>query len=330
MLPVILQETEEPVTEGYAYVHPFYCGISRNMIDVAAKGHLDFFDALLYSDICIQNRNVACSLRQMMPPGRVELIQFPTRLNQAGALEDTIAELERIKGSLQDLCGSKIDDQALSRSIGVFNRHRSLLGRFHEACNAEPQLLPFRDRQVVTRSGMLMPKEVHSELLEGLLTTLEAATPRAAEGVPVFLSGHLCQGPKPDILDLIESLGGVIVDDDLYTGYRYFAVNVDTDVDPIEGLAKRYLDRSLPIPTRSDQTISWDRYVVDKARESRARGVIILIAKYCEPHLFLFPFIKEALTKAGIPFLMLETEHEVVSLEGMKTRLQAFIEMLSN
>jgi benzoyl-CoA reductase/2-hydroxyglutaryl-CoA dehydratase subunit BcrC/BadD/HgdB len=35
------------------------------------------------------------------------------------------------------------------------------------------------------------------------------------------------------------------------------------------------------------------------------------------------------LNGAGVPHLMIETEHEVVSLEGIRTRLQAFIEMLS-
>ena len=69
--------------------------------------------------------------------------------------------------------------------------------------------------------------------------------------------------------------------------------------------------------------------MVERAQNCNAQGAVVLIAKYCEPHLFHYPFIKEALKGAGIPHLMLETEHELVSLEGMKTRLQAFMEMLS-
>ncbi len=126
-------------------------------------------------------------------------------------------------------------------------------------------------------------------------------------------------------MGLIEGMGAVFVDDDLYTGYRYYALDVPVNVTPIESLAKRYLDSSLPIPTRSDPTTRWKVFVVDKARDSGAQGVVVLVAKYCEPHLFIYPFIKEALGKAGIPHIMLETEHEVVSLEGMRTRLQAFI-----
>ena len=328
MLPVVLQETEEAVTEGFSHVHSFYCGITRNMIDIGVKGQLNFFDALIYMDICIQNRNTACTLKPILPAHYVEYAQFPTSLNRERVLEDTVRELERLKDRMGELAGCKIEDESLEKSIRVYNKNRSLLRRFHDLCRSNPGLLPFRDRQVVIKSSMLMPKEEHSELLQSLLQDLEKRSPTPREGTRLFLSGHLCQGPKADILDLIEGTGGLIADDDLYTGYRYFAVDVESNGRPTEALARRYLDKTIPIPTLSDETIRWDQYIVEKVKDSGAQGVIVLIAKYCEPHLFLYPFIKKSLTDAGVPHLMLESEHEVVSLEGMKTRLQAFMEML--
>ena len=328
MLPVVLQETEEAITEGFSHVHSFYCGITRNMIDLGVKGQLNFFDALIYSDICIQNRNTACTLKHILPAHYVEYAQFPTSLNREGVLEDTMRELERLKEKMGELAGCKIEDQSLEKSIRVYNENRSLLRRFHDLCRSNPSVLPFRDRQVIIKSSMLIPKEEHSELLESLLEDLEKQVPEPRSGTKVFLSGHLCQGPKADILDLIEGTGGLIVDDDLYTGYRYFAVDVEMNGSPTEALARRYLDKTIPIPTLSDDTVRWDQYILERVKSSGAQGVIVLIAKYCEPHLFLYPFIKKSLTQAGVPHLMLETEHEVVSLEGMKTRLQAFMEML--
>ena len=121
MLPVVLQESKEAVTEGFSQIHPFYCGITRNIIDIGLKGQLNFFDALIYSDICIQARNAACTLRYVMPDSRVEFVQFPTSLNREGVLEDTIREMEKIKAVLEDVAGLKIDDQSLERSIKVYN-----------------------------------------------------------------------------------------------------------------------------------------------------------------------------------------------------------------
>ena len=328
MLPVVLQESDEPITDGFSYVHPFFCGITRNIIDIASKGELSFFDGLVYNDICIQNRNAVCTLKQVLPEMRVKLLQLPTCLRRDGILDRTIKELEKMRLHLEDMAGRKIDDASLEESIGVFNRNRSLLRRLHDLYKANPTLISFREKQLVVQSSMLMSKEKHTELLKNLLEVFENEGPSQAEGKRLFLSGHLCQGPKADILELVEGMGGLFVDDDLYTGFRYYALDVPASGNPIESLAKRYLDGSLPIPTRSDPSMRWEDFVVDKARDSGAQGVVVLVAKYCEPHLFTYPFIKEALNKAGIPHVMLETEHEVVSLEGMRTRLQAFVEML--
>jgi bcr-type benzoyl-CoA reductase subunit C len=328
MLPVVLQESDEPITEGFSFIHPFFCGITRNIVDIASKGELGFFDGLVYSDICIQNRNAVCTLKQLLPTMQVEFMQLPTCLNREGVMDRTVKELEKMQLRLENMAGCKIDDASLEASIKVFNRNRFLLRKLHDLYQANPALISFREKQLVVQSSMLMPKEEHSERMEDLLGALENVSPAPAQGKRLFLSGHLCQGPKADILELIEGMGGIFTDDDLYTGYRYYALDVPEEGSPMESLANRYLDSSLPIPTRSDPAARWEDFVVDKARESRAQGVVVLVAKYCEPHLFIYPFIKEALDKAGIPHIMLETEHEVVSLEGLRTRLQAFIEML--
>ncbi|MBW2283215.1 MAG: 2-hydroxyacyl-CoA dehydratase [Deltaproteobacteria bacterium] len=329
MLPVVLQETEETVTEGFSRVHSFFCGITRNVLDLAAKGKLDVFDNVLYSNICIQNTNAALSLKQILPKGRVAYVQLPTSLTRKTAMDDALMELERTKATLAEMSGRTIEDEAINHSIGVYNRHRALLRELHKMCGANPDRLSFSTRQAIIRSGMVMPREAHTGLLEQLLESLEGIEPRASGGKRLFLSGHLCQAPKSEILDLIEGVGGRIVDDDLYTGYRYYALDAETGGDPMESLAARSLDTSIPVPTRSDGKIRWDKYILDRARESRSEGVVVLLAKYCEPHLFSYPFIKKTLADAGMPHIMIETEHEAMSLEGVKTRLQAFMEMLT-
>ncbi len=328
MLPVVLQETDETITTGFSYIYPFFCGITRNLIDVGVKGQLSFLDGLVYADICVQNRTAASILRQNLPSVYVDVAQLPSSFTRKGVMEDTIKELDRIKANLEKLAGRNIDDTSLKQSIAAYNKNRSLLRRLHNLCQKNPRLLPYRDMQVIVQSSMLMPKEEHTQLLEKLLAEMEGMKPASVKGSRLFLSGHLCQSPKADILDLIEGVGGIIVDDDLYTGYRYYAIDVEMNGSPIEALAKRHLEKSLPVPTRTGLPMRWEKYLVDRVKASKAQGIVVLMVKFCEPHLFYYPFIKEALTKASIPHIMVETEHEVVSLEGVRTRLQAFMEML--
>jgi benzoyl-CoA reductase/2-hydroxyglutaryl-CoA dehydratase subunit BcrC/BadD/HgdB len=180
-------------------------------------------------------------------------------------------------------------------------------------------------------SSMVMPKAEHNELLEKLLPELEGKKPAPDRKVRVVVSGHMCQAVKPDFLDLIEDMGAVVVDDDLYTGYRYVATDAEPSGDPLESLVRKYLSLSPPCPTRSIPAKGeddWGQYLVEMTRRAQAQGVVILVVKFCEPHMMYYPHLREVLTAAGIPHLLLETEHEVVSLSGAKTRVQAFVEML--
>jgi benzoyl-CoA reductase/2-hydroxyglutaryl-CoA dehydratase subunit BcrC/BadD/HgdB len=107
-----------------------------------------------------------------------------------------------------------------------------------------------------------------------LIEALKKSKAPAGKRKKIFLSGHLCQRPKPDLIDLIEEAGGVIVDDDLYTGFRYYAGDAPVNGNPLEALAKLYLDESMPVPTRADKKSRWNEFLVRRARESGASGVM--------------------------------------------------------
>jgi benzoyl-CoA reductase/2-hydroxyglutaryl-CoA dehydratase subunit BcrC/BadD/HgdB len=74
--------------------------------------------------------------------------------------------------------------------------------------------------------------------------------------------------------------------------------------------------------------MDWGDYIVQMVDRNQAAGAITLVVKYCPPHLAYYPDIERKLSRAGIHALMLEMEHEVTSLEQVKTRLQAFGEAL--
>jgi benzoyl-CoA reductase/2-hydroxyglutaryl-CoA dehydratase subunit BcrC/BadD/HgdB len=90
------------------------------------------------------------------------------------------------------------------------------------------------------------------------------------------------------------------------------------------------LERSkkIPCPTRAVRGVDWEQYLLGAVEKSRAQGLIVLMAKFCEPHMFFYPEIKEAFEKNGIPHLLVETEHEGVAIESLKTRVETFVEII--
>lgn len=328
-LPVVLQESNEPVTVGFGHLYPFYCGFTRSNVDLAVKGKLDLFDAVVVSDMCLQTRYMGYVMQRQMPKTPFAYIQWPLEVGSDRWLGITVDRLQRVRGELEGILGTAIKDDALQESIDLYSRHRTLLKRLYDLRRAQPGILRAKEMMNLVMSGMVMSKEEHVKVLANAIAELEQRPAPATAGVKLFVSGHLCQAVKADILDLIENLGGVVVGDDLFTGYRYFATETpDGAAGPMEALAKRYLNVSVPCPTRADYTQDWAGYIATRSREHGAQGVVVMIVKFCEPHMIYYPHLKSVLSEAGVPHVQIETEHEVVSMEGIRTRLQAFIEML--
>jgi benzoyl-CoA reductase subunit C len=237
-------------------------------------------------------------------------------------------ELYRFKTSLEKFVEHEITDEALWQSIEVYNRNRRLLRQLYDLRRKNPGLLKAREVLAMVFSSMLMPKEEHSQLLSECLSQMQDTTPSDRSGVRLILAGSLCEAPKVDLLDLLEEVGAVVVDDDLYTGSRYFVQDVDGEGSPMEALARRYEQMLARCPTRIDHENHWGPHLIDMVGRSKAQGVVNWMVKYCEPHNLWYPDVKQSLEKAGIPELLLETDHEIMSLGQIKTRFQVFVEMI--
>jgi benzoyl-CoA reductase subunit C len=131
---------------------------------------------------------------------------------------------------------------------------------------------------------------------------------------------------EPRLLNLIEELGAHVAGDDLCTGSRHFSEQVGAEGEPIVGLAAYYLRRP-PCPTKYHPDHDPARHLIDQFRQAGADGVVFALEKFCEPHAFDYALIRPTLDQAGVPNLLLEME-QVPSLEALRTRLQAFVEML--
>jgi benzoyl-CoA reductase/2-hydroxyglutaryl-CoA dehydratase subunit BcrC/BadD/HgdB len=125
---------------------------------------------------------------------------------------------------------------------------------------------------------------------------------------------------------MIEEVGGSIVADDLCIGSRYFWDLVEPASDPIRSLADRYQMR-IACPCKHPSEERMER-ILDEVKKYRVEGVISIVQKYCDTHLFEYPYMKDVLEKNDIPFLYLETEDRMGEEGQFKTRVQAFIEML--
>ena len=235
-----------------------------------------------------------------------------------------------LKQELEEFIDCPIQDAALHASVRIFNRNRQLLRKIYDLRTAGKIAMTATQIQHVVKSSMVMDKGDHTALLEQLVSQLERHPEVPGPGIRLHLSGHFCQAPKPEILDMIEGCGAIVVGDDLYHGFRYISTDVDEGGDSIDALAKWYLARNtgVPCPTRVQNNVDWDAFLLKAMEVEKADGMIVLMAKFCEPHMYYYPEVKEAFERHGVPHLLIETEHEAVALESLKTRVETFLEIV--
>lgn len=329
-LPVILQEAEDPITVGHGLMYPFYCGFTRSVVDQAAKGDFAVLDGILFGDHCVQLLGAADAVRTQLPNTRVVFYQLISSMNDPWTHGRAMESFQGLKRELEELVGHTVTDAAIHASIRIFNQNRQLIRRIYDLRRQGKIGLTSREMQHIVKSSMVMDKEKHNALLESLVSDLESRQLGPGRGVRLHLSGHFCQAPKLELLDMIESCGAIIVGDDLYHGFRYVSTDVREGGDPIDTLAEWYMARNtnVPCPTRVQNNVDWDGFLLKAVKQERADGVIVLMAKFCEPHMYYYPEVKEAFERAGVPHLLIETEHESVALEGVRTRVETFVEVL--
>ncbi|HUL29415.1 MAG TPA: 2-hydroxyacyl-CoA dehydratase family protein, partial [Thermodesulfobacteriota bacterium] len=64
------------------------------------------------------------------------------------------------------------------------------------------------------------------------------------------------------------------------------------------------------------------------AKEFRVEGAILYVYKYCDPFGFEVPARKAYYQSIGVPLLYLEDIYSAGTLSQLRTRIQAFLEMI--
>jgi bcr-type benzoyl-CoA reductase subunit C len=323
MVPVRVRGTCAPVRHADAHLQSFTCALCRGTLDQLLDGGLQVLNGVVFAHSCDAMQALADLWRMNAGPGyRLDVVMQPGNLTSPAARRFLTTELERFRRRLSEWAGRPVTDDDLRASIAVYDETRRRVQALHG----------YRDRLTapefvaVLDAAQAMPPERLNLLLADLLAVLPAAPSRGArpDGPRLFLTGAVLDEPR--VLELIEDLGARVVGDDLCSVSRAFHGQVGLDGDPIDALVDYFLLRP-PCPAKYSAGYDPGRALLDQVRRVQATGVVFVLEKFCDPHAFDRALVVPALDRSGIPHLLLEIE-QTVSVEALRTRLQAFVEMM--
>ncbi len=296
----------------------YTCAIVRHAVSLLSEGKLDRADVLLVPHTCDALQGMGSVLGDFIKPRQRVLTLYHPRGDGPAALKFLVDELQRLQADLTAQSGRHPTDADWAEAMGVEADADAALSALYR----DRAHLPVTDREfyVLVRAREYLPPEAFTALASGVPRDGRTSPP----GVPLMLSGIVCE--PMDLFDQINSAGGRIVADDLACGYRRVYPSV-TDGPPLERLARAILGAP-PDPTRGSPIAERDAALIQRMRETGAKGMLVYGVKFCEPELFDLPRLRAHLADAGFPLLHVEHELTPEVSQQVLTRIEAFLETL--
>lgn len=324
----ITGNVREPITTADAYVERNTCPFLRSCFDIAFKQQYDFLDGIVVPHACDHLERTYPLWRFYFTFPYCHFINVPHTLRPASNAFFK-AELDIFKKSLEQFTGKEIPHSVLREAIELHNENRALLRGIYALRKLDPPLLSGTEIMQILLAVLSLPVTEGN----GLLKKVEKEA-RQRQAIPAHRSARvlLYGGPLDDIafVQLVEECGATVVMDDTCFGTRHFWHDVANTPDPLEGLARRYLEKIYcPRTFREGKAGSRLGYLLDFAREFKANSAIVYTIRYCDTYGFDLPDVRDTLRQAGIPALTLIDDYNMNSIAALRTRVQAFIEMVT-
>ena len=320
-LPVEVIGRAETFSKADAYLPSFACSFMRGFLEVLLEERYRYLDLIALPSLGDSLRGFYGIWKQISDKPFAYLFHFPSNRSEE-AYRYFAEEIERFKNFMENFAGKNISKKDLRNAIDVYNQNRRLLKKLYWLRRKKPPPISGVEALEAVLSSMTTPKDLHNQMLEALLEEITEREDYPEGEVRLLVSGHIVD--DPDILEVIEDSGGIIVSDDLDSGSRYFWHLVDREAKPMEGISRRYM--RIPSPYGSPIKDRID-YLKTMVKTFEAEGIVFLTRKFCEPYLFDYVTLGQAFKEEGIPSLSLEYEYPL-TMGALKTRVEAFVEML--
>lgn len=244
------------------------------------------------------------------------------------------SEVRDFLSEVENFTGNKITAESLRQAIRDVNGKRRALLRLSELRKNNPSPISGKDCLLIEQISMYDDVPRFTAQLNALCDELETRVKEGKgvgkPGAPrIIVSGTPMALPNWKVPHVIETSGAVIVAEEMCTGLRYFENLVPEEAGSVEemtaNIAARYLDINCACFTPNKPRLD---KLVQLAEEYKADGIIHCSLAFCDPYLVEVNRVEKVLHEHNIPLLKLETDYGQEDSGQIKTRVEAFLEMI--
>jgi benzoyl-CoA reductase/2-hydroxyglutaryl-CoA dehydratase subunit BcrC/BadD/HgdB len=284
-------------------------------------------DMLVGETTCDGKKKAWEILNEYVPVHVMDLPQMKRNKDYAMWMDEIKIFIEEV----EKLTGNKITVESLKKAIDLCNRKRRALKRLYDFRKYTPSPISGLDSLLISQIAFYDDPERFTQKLEELCDELEerVKTMKPTGKKRIMITGTPMAIPNWKMHSIVESLNAEIVVEETCTGTRYFENEVSDEGNSIEELVKNLADRYLqincacftPNEGRCEDILKYtDQYKID--------GVLYYNLSFCHTYSVEYGKVEKALKDKGIPVMMIETDYSTEDSGQIKTRVEAFLEMI--
>ncbi|MDO9350028.1 MAG: 2-hydroxyacyl-CoA dehydratase family protein, partial [Deltaproteobacteria bacterium] len=245
------------------------------------------------------------------------------------------AEIDTFRRSLEKFTGKPVTDSDMNEAIRIHNESRDKVRTLYELRKADPPLISGTELTMTLTAGSSLPIEESNGLFDQILKEVKGrGKSPLKKGPRIFIDGACLD--NVELIKLVEELGGNVVADTICNGARDHFPKTDVGGNPIHALAHRYLDKiNCPKTYRANRAGTFEGDIASRfgdigayTKEYKVEGAILYVYKYCDPFGFEVPARKAYYQSLHVPLLHLEDIYSAGTMSQLRTRIQAFLEMI--
>jgi benzoyl-CoA reductase/2-hydroxyglutaryl-CoA dehydratase subunit BcrC/BadD/HgdB len=269
-------------------------------------------------------------LDRMVPTYVMEIPQLKRDRDRALWLE----EVKDFKTQMEKKSGKTITTEAITEATKVMNAKRKALQRLNALRVNNPAPISGKDVLLIEQIAFYDEPVRFTAKVNVLCDELDERVKQGAGVAPktaprILVSGTPMALPNWKLHNLIESAGGIVVNEESCIGTRYFKDLMEESNGSLDkqlaALTDRYMKIDCSCFTPNNERID---QVIKEYRDSKAQGVIHYCLQFCHTYNIEAIRIKEACEKNGIPFMAIESDYSPEDVGQLQTRVEAFLEQV--
>ena len=322
LLPVRILAEHEPdiISDKWIYAA---CYPVKDMANQLLLGRMDYIDGLVNTEGCQWMFNVYEVATNSNPELFKHYLFLPDYTESKTSKDVLRSELDVLKGRFEEWTGNKVTDESLDNAIAVYNKNRLLLRQICELRRADKPVILGSEFMDLLLADQVMDKAEMNAILEDFLEELGKRAP-GKDRVRLMLIGS--ETWDSGLEELIESLGGNVVIDELENGTNYFWNTIYPQKDRLMAISLRYLTRNNH-PVKDSNWRRRPQHIFELAEDYYVDGAIIAKQIYCHPHGTDNYEVWKTLRERNIPFHYFERDM-FVPKEETQLHIEAFMNVL--